>query len=187
MLSDEWLTPKPIIDALGPFDLDPCAPTVQPWPTAAERYTVNDNGLALPWRGFVWCNPPYGREAGAWLGKLAQHGNGIALVFARTETRMFFDAVWPHASALLFLRGRLHFCDVKGVPAKANAGAPTVLIAYGQEARSRLLANHRLGAFVENTRLPKETTPVTTENADLNLWGRGAQEAPNEPEDSEDR
>lgn len=41
--------------------------------------------------------------------------------------------------------------------------------------------------FGENTRLPKETTPVTTENADLNLWGRGAQEVSNEPTDSEDR
>ena len=28
----EWLTPPSIIAALGPFDLDPCAPARQPYP-----------------------------------------------------------------------------------------------------------------------------------------------------------
>lgn len=27
--TDEWYTPKEIIDALGEFDLDPCAPCVR--------------------------------------------------------------------------------------------------------------------------------------------------------------
>lgn len=148
MRTDEWLTPKSLIDVLGPFDLDPCAPAVRPWPTAARHFTSKDNGIKLRWTGFVWLNPPYGKETGVWLSKLVGHGNGIALVFARTETRMFFDSVWPYATALLFLRGRLHFCDVDGVPAKANAGAPTVLIAYGEEARARLWKARHLGAFV---------------------------------------
>ena len=29
--SDDWITPRCIIDALGPFDLDPCASATQPW------------------------------------------------------------------------------------------------------------------------------------------------------------
>lgn len=36
----EWLTPRNIVDALGPFDLDPCAPIVRPWPTAVQHYTA---------------------------------------------------------------------------------------------------------------------------------------------------
>ena len=33
-----WLTPKFILDALGPFDLDPCAaPEPRPWNTAAKH------------------------------------------------------------------------------------------------------------------------------------------------------
>ena len=28
--TDEWYTPKEIIDALGEFDLDPCAPVAPP-------------------------------------------------------------------------------------------------------------------------------------------------------------
>jgi hypothetical protein len=42
---DEWYTPKRIIDALGPFDLDPCAAPNLPWRTAAKQFDVYDNGL----------------------------------------------------------------------------------------------------------------------------------------------
>lgn len=130
-LKDEWLTPRHVLDALGPFDLDPCAPQVRPWDTAARHYTVMDNGLVQPWEGRVWCNPPYGLEAAQWLARCADHGNAMALIFARTETRMFFDHVWPKAQAVLFLEGRLYFHHVCGRRASANAGAPSVLVAYG--------------------------------------------------------
>ena len=63
---DEWLTPHAVIDALGPFDLDPCAPIIsrRPWATAAIHYTIEDDGLLKSWKTisfenpFVWCNPP---------------------------------------------------------------------------------------------------------------------------------
>lgn len=134
MLKDEWLTPPEIIKALGAFDLDPCAPADErrPWDMATTHYSAEQNGLSLPWHGRVWCNPPYGLEAARWLEKLAAHGNGIALIFARTETAMFFDHVWEKADALLFIRGRLHFHHVDGRRAAANSGAPSVLVAYGQ-------------------------------------------------------
>ena len=63
MKNDEWLTPPEILRALGPFDLDPCAPIARPWETAATHYTAEDDGLSKPWAGRVWCNPPFGREA----------------------------------------------------------------------------------------------------------------------------
>ncbi len=133
MLKDEWLTPPNIIDALGPFDLDPCSPVVRPWPTAKKHYTVSDDGLSQKWEGRVWCNPPYGLVAAKWLDKLASHGNGIALIFARTETKMFFDHVWNRANAVLFIEGRLFFYHSTGKIATGNGGAPSVLIAYGKE------------------------------------------------------
>lgn len=132
MKNDEWLTPPAILKALGPFDLDPCAPRERPWPMAARHYTADDDGLAQPWVGRVWCNPPYGLEAAAWLARLADHGDGIALIFARTETDMFFRTVWDRADAVLFIRGRLHFHYVDGRRAAANGGAPSCLVAYGQ-------------------------------------------------------
>lgn len=131
MKKDEWLTPPNLLEKLGNFDLDPCSAINMPWKIANKTYTIIDNGLVKDWIGRVWCNPPYGLEAAIWLKKLAKHGNGIALIFARTETRMFFDQVWNKADAVLFIEGRLFFHHVSGEKAKANAGAPSVLIAYG--------------------------------------------------------
>lgn len=65
---DEWLTPPEIIKALGAFDLDPCAPVVRPWGTAARHYTVQDDGLALPaegWPARFRCESCDGRERAA--------------------------------------------------------------------------------------------------------------------------
>jgi hypothetical protein len=148
MGKDEWLTPPELIYALGPFDLDPCHPVRAPWPIALDYYHVLEDGLAREWWGRVWCNPPYGAEAAKWLRKLADHGSGTALVFARTETAMFFESVWPRATALLFLKGRLHFHHVDGRRAPANGGAPSVLIAYGDSDADRLKSSGIEGAFL---------------------------------------
>ena len=76
------------------------------------------------------------------------HNDGIALIFARTETKMFFDHVWNGATSLLFIKGRLHFHYVDGTRAKANSGAPSVLIAYGEES-SKILEDSKIeGQFV---------------------------------------
>lgn len=130
--TEEWLTPPAIIRALGTFDLDPCAPVVRPWDTAARHYTIHDNGLTKNWGGRVWLNPPYSNQAIRWMRRMAAHGNGIALLFARTETKMFFETVWDAADAILFMRGRIVFHYVSGAPALNSAGAPTCLIAYGK-------------------------------------------------------
>lgn len=98
-------------------------------------------------------NPPYGREAAEWLDKLSIHGNGIALIFARTETEMFFQHVWSKADALLFFRGRLYFHHVNGKKAKANAGAPSVLIAYGSENAKALEKVKHWGMFLNLTQV----------------------------------
>lgn len=148
--TDSWITPKWLIDRLGPFDLDPCAAIPQPWPCATAEFTEVDGGLLLPWYGFVYLNPPYGKQTGTWLNRLALHGQGIALVFARTETRAFFQSVYPFASVLLFLRGRLTFHHPDGSPAPNghNSGGPSVLVGYGKKAARRLRDNGGLGVCV---------------------------------------
>lgn len=153
-LTTTWLTPPHVQPALGgwsSFHLDPCAaPAPRPWPTAQVMNAEADgDGLAMQWDGRVWLNPPYtSSEIGAWLEKMADHGKGTALIFARTETAVFQAQVWERASGLLFLAGRLHFHDAQGVRAKANAGAPSVLCAYGPEDMDRLAASDLPGAFV---------------------------------------
>lgn len=68
--------PPAVIDALGPFDLDPACPDHMPWPTASTMWT--SGGLERPWHGLVWLNPPYS-SVGEWMTKLADHGNGIVM------------------------------------------------------------------------------------------------------------
>lgn len=146
--TDEWLTPPFILEALGPFDLDPCAPIKRPWPMAAAHFTIEDNGLPRDWWGRVWLNPPYGAQTGRWLARLAAHGRGTSLIFARTETKFFFTNVWEKASAVLFLYQRLHFHLVDGRAAPHNSGAPSVLVAYGHDDAERLADCGLTGKFI---------------------------------------
>lgn len=152
----EWLTPPGIIEALGPFDLDPCAPISQPYPTAAKVFTRLDNGLIQNWgEARVWLNPPYtSGEVEKWLGRMAEHDRGTALIFARTETEGFHRHVWERCSALLFLEGRINFHYPDGRRAKANAGAPSVLCAYGMDDADVLAYCGMKGAFVP-LRIPR--------------------------------
>lgn len=143
-----WITPKEITDALGEFDLDPCIDICQPWLHARKSWSTLDDGLAQEWSGRVWLNPPYGRETWKWLARLSEHGDGIALVFARTETRMFHEHVWPRASGVLFLAGRPHFYRPTGERAKGNSGGPLVLIAYGDRNADCLESCPIPGAFI---------------------------------------
>jgi hypothetical protein len=133
MGKDEWLTPPWLLKRLGDFDLDPCSPISRPWDTAQSHFNISDNGLSREWWGRVWCNPPYGQKASKWLSRCADHGNAIALIFARTETEMFYRNVWLRADGLLFLKGRLYFHHVTGEVAGGNSGAPSVLVAYGSD------------------------------------------------------
>jgi hypothetical protein len=149
MVTGVWLTPRYILDALGVFDLDPCAaPDPAFWPTARQHIAPPDNGLDAGWHGRVWLNPPYSGEARLWLAKLAAHGHGTALTFARTDTSWFADSVWSAASAALFLRGRIRFHRPDGTLAPDNGGAPSVLVAYGEQDAAILGASELRGAFV---------------------------------------
>ena len=124
--TDVWLTPPSIIERLGPFDLDPCGELH--WPTAKTIYTAR--GLEQPWFGRVWLNPPYS-EVGDWLERLADHGSGIALVFARTETK-WAQKILPRATSVWFPAGRFKFHKPDGT-VKGCAGAPSMFLAFGEK------------------------------------------------------
>lgn len=140
----EWLTPPYIIKALGEFDLDPCFGEPRPWDTAKEHY--GEFGLMRPWRNRIWLNPPYGLIAVPWMQRLADHGHGTALIFARTESAMFHEEVFKRANGLFFLRKRLYFHYPDGRQSDNNGGSPSVLIAYG-ESDSEILKNCGLDGY----------------------------------------
>lgn len=136
---DEWYTPKWLIDALGPFDLDPCAAPVPPFRTASEMYGKMQDGLSMEWDPVktVWLNPPYSsRLLRSFVEKLSLHGNGIAIVVNRTDNLLFQEVIFPRAKSMLFMRRRVKFIDPSG-----NARSPmfgSCLIAFGEECDRRL-------------------------------------------------
>jgi len=148
--NDEWYTPSWLFRALGvEFDLDPCSPGVPPSTVPAKRHlTKDDNGLAADWRGTVWLNPPFSSKR-TWYERLIAHGNGIALVPARTETHDL-QGYMSAAHALLFLRGRIYF-ERGHRPGSNGRGITTtppfgiVLCSYGEAMADALLASELLG------------------------------------------
>jgi hypothetical protein len=92
-------------------------------------------------------NPPYGKGMELWMERLKNHGNGIALIFARTETKLFFKHIWDDAHAILFVKGRIRFYTVAGEQ-KGSPGAPSVFIAYGAENADLLENSGIAGKFI---------------------------------------
>ena len=144
----DWLTPPALLAKLGTFDLDPCGCVGMPWRTATTTYFLPEHdGLIHPWFGRVWCNPPYGHGVeGPWVQRMAEHGNGIMLIFARTDNESWQQSVFPHADATLFLNGRVRFYLPCGEQAKSGT-APSVLLAYGQNNVDALRNAGLAGAF----------------------------------------
>lgn len=134
--SSDWWTPPEIVQSLGSFDLDPCAGVGQ-IPLASRIYVPPQDGLSLPWEGRVFLNQPYGPQVGAWAERLREHGNGIMLIFARTETKAW-RPIWCHADAILFPFRRITFLrpgsgPIPSTGVKAKSGtAPSAFVAYGQ-------------------------------------------------------
>lgn len=124
-------TPKYLFDKISSifnFSLDVCA---LPENAKCENYyTPKDDGLSKPWRGGVWCNPPYGREISSWVKKAYEESqkeyNSFVLMLlpARTDTKWWWEYVQGKAT-LFFIKGRVKFGD-------HNVGAPfpSVLALY---------------------------------------------------------
>jgi hypothetical protein len=154
----DWITPRETVWSLGPFALDPCCAPVMPWCTAMCMYSnsehlptetqyaayawmVRCDGLADSWDvgdGAVWLNPPYGAgTVEPWLRRMAEHGRGIALLPTRVDTAWWHDLVLPHATAILWRRGRLAFCNPYGRPVSGNT-VGSAFVAYGWAMVGRL-------------------------------------------------
>lgn len=117
---NEWYTPRPWLDAArtlfgGRIDLDPASCAVANTQVCATRfYTKDDDGLAQPWHGNVWCNPPYSYpEIEHFTSKAIteyQNGNAQAILILVNNCT---DAGWfvrlAELYPVLFSRGRTSF------------------------------------------------------------------------------
>lgn len=118
--TDDWATPWPLIHELaqtfGAFDLDPCATPATA--KAPKFYTREDDGLAQPWRGVIFCNPPYS-EVARWLEKAYQEVQAgraqtvVCLIPVRTDQAWWHEKVWGRGE-VWWIRGRLHFIGKDG-------------------------------------------------------------------------
>lgn len=166
--TSEWYTPPSIFDAMGcVFDLDPASPgaDVVPWIPARHHYTKA--GLEQEWLGFVWLNPPYGREIlPGWIDKFIEHGNGIALVPDRGSTG-WWQELAAHADLILFLNKKIPVVNAGGEQAGACAIGST-LVALGKKAANGLIAasQNGLGLQVKPVPATQETAIVAAEAAD---------------------
>lgn len=132
----DWNTPGNILSLVrqvGPIELDPCTDDTNPV-GAARFYTPETDGLTRPWNvngdSVVFCNPPYGREIGHWVGKMRREHEKhevqvIGLVPARTDTKWWHDHATT-AALTCFWRGRLKFGD-----ATNSAPFPSAVLYWG--------------------------------------------------------
>ncbi len=146
--TDEWPTPPELfaeLDTEFRFTLDVCATAGNA--KCARFFDRTANGLAQPWEGVCWMNPPYGRSIGLWVRKAfesAQSGaTVVCLIPARTDTAWWHEFV-VRADEVRFVRGRLRFGE-----AKAGAPFPSAIVVFrGKQPASTRFAR---GVFFRRT------------------------------------
>ena len=128
--SDEQYTPKSLFDQLGlTFDLDVAAPIDNKGHVPAMRkYTQLDDGLAQPWEGRVWMNPPFSKVT-PWVKKFIEHNNGIALLVVSRS--YWFAELWEVADGIVSTESNLKFDRPNGT--KNSISFQTFLFALGKD------------------------------------------------------
>ncbi len=110
---DAWETPLALFQRLNivfEFQLDVCATRQNA--KCPRFFSPEENGLAQPWRGRCWMNPPYGRGIEAWIQKAyeeaaAGHALVVGLIPAKTDTGWWHDFV--AGTTVHLFRRRLRF------------------------------------------------------------------------------
>jgi phage N-6-adenine-methyltransferase len=130
---NEWYTPSKYIElarsVLGSIELDPASSTQAQERIKAEAYyTKEENGLAKPWFGSVWLNPPYSQpDIANFIDKLVSEIKSERVTSAILLTHNYTDTSWFHAAesictAICFSRGRIAFEAPDGTKASPTQG-----------------------------------------------------------------
>lgn len=123
--SDDVYTPRWVFEQLGlTFDLDVAAPPGGIPYIPAKRYlTKADDGLAQPWQGRIWMNPPYS-ACTPWVHRWLEHGNGVALLPCAKSH--WFWTLWKEADAI-------HVPEVFKFANGVSISYPVLLAAMGDD------------------------------------------------------
>ena len=125
--TNEWATPQLLFEDLDKefkFTLDPCS-THQNH-KCDKYFTIEDDGLKQDWSDdVVFMNPPYGGHTGDWIKKaLDESKKGavvVCLIVSSTDRSYWHDYIFPYASQIRFVRGRLKFGNAKSTAPFASA------------------------------------------------------------------
>lgn len=134
--NDQYFTPKYVFDSLGlEFDLDPAHPP-QPTNVPCKRYyTETDDGLAQPWEGLVWCNPPFSKPL-PFVEKFIEHGNGLMLV--QVSRSKATNLLWENAEAICIVKDAQKFMFETPDGKRKCIFMPVWLFAMGEVATKAL-------------------------------------------------
>lgn len=140
--SDERYTPGWLLERvtafLGDGWFDPCPRSYGNAPAV--------NGLAIPWQGRVFVNPPYSRM-GPWVAKFCGEPfrEGLLLTLAYTDTR-WFQPLFDYT--ILFPQGRIRFQDAAGRRANVDPPFGSALVYRGRRQAAFARAFGDMGAIV---------------------------------------
>lgn len=132
--NDELRTPSYIYESFGLIDLDPCAGDL----TRIGKINLNINrgedGLLLPWFGFVYCNPPFSKKQ-PWIDRMISHNNGILLLPERGSAPWCNPILMHTYEGAYFTMGKKINFD--GGSSSSNVGQ--YLFPFGEDAYNRLI------------------------------------------------
>lgn len=107
--TDEWMTPKWLAEALGPFDLDPCG-SASSHIDAPSRYGLDLglDGLTLPWSGSVFVNGPYS-DPMPWCKRLRDHTGPWCALWKLDPSTKWWSALMEASPIVTPFRKRIKF------------------------------------------------------------------------------
>jgi site-specific DNA-methyltransferase (adenine-specific) len=125
--TNEWETPQWFFDKLNKefnFTLDPCCK--KETAKCNKFFTEEEDGLKQDWsKDIVFMNPPYGGNTGKWIRKAwLESRNGatiVCLIVSSTDRSYWHDYIFPFASEIRFIRGRLRFGNAESTAPFASA------------------------------------------------------------------
>ena len=141
MSNDNLQTPKYIIDALGSFDLDPCAGAFTDIGIKNISDQLGGCGLSEKWEGCVYVNPPFSQKE-KWIQKMIDHGNGILLLPERGSAP-WFGPLAKSCGCYFVMGKKINFI---GGSSSNNVGS--VLFPFGNEAIEKIKNSGLPGHFL---------------------------------------
>lgn len=106
---DAQNTPADLCVALGSFDMDVASNPRSRIQAAKHVMLENgEDGLAIEWRGSIWCNGPYSDPL-PWCERLARHGGPWCSLWKLDTTTQWFRELMRSCDAWAAFRKRLTF------------------------------------------------------------------------------